>query len=46
MFLYNGGVDGGERGEAVADACVSDNQVKSVDSLVFDLAHGVGGVDR
>ena len=44
MFLYDRGVGGSERGEVVADACVGDDEVESVDSLGFDLAHGVGGV--
>ena len=44
VFLDGPGVGGSERGEVVADACVGDDEVESVDSLGFDVAHGVGGV--
>ena len=44
MFLDDGRVDGGERGEIIADGCVGDDEVERVDSLALDVAHGVGGV--
>lgn len=44
MFLDDRGVGGSERGHLVADACVGDDEVESVDSLAFEVADGVGGV--
>ena len=44
MFLHDRRVGGSERGEIVADACVGDDEAESVDSLGFDVVHGVGGV--
>lgn len=44
MFLNDRGITGSERCKVVADACVSDDEVKINDSLLFDRGYGVGGI--
>lgn len=44
MLLEDGGVDGSEWGEVVADTCVGDDEIKLGDALGLDRGDGGGGV--